>query len=97
MAPVDPTQSLLRWGIEHAEPNSLLPLQADIQADRRPDLNTDVLKKIMGTSDADRMMECVKVIEGKWTDSQGNEATTKEDRYRAWDDLEMVCRTKGMF
>ncbi|SCZ98828.1 BZ3500_MvSof-1268-A1-R1_Chr3-1g05647 [Microbotryum saponariae] len=96
----DPTQSLLRWGIENAAPNSLLPLHEDIQAGRRPDLNTDILKAIMGTTDADRMRECLMVIEGKWVDRDGtgkaqgvakeNAEVTAEDRYRAWDDLEMV-------
>ncbi|KDE07319.1 hypothetical protein MVLG_02363 [Microbotryum lychnidis-dioicae p1A1 Lamole] len=96
----DPTQSLLRWGIENAAPNSLLPLHEDIQAGRRPDLNTDILKAIMGTTDADRMRECLMVIEGKWVDRDGtgkaqgvakeNAEVTAEDRYRAWDDLEML-------
>ncbi|SCV74247.1 BQ2448_6679 [Microbotryum intermedium] len=96
----DPTQSLLRWGIENAAPNSLLPLHEDIQAGRRPDLNTDILKAIMGTTDADRMRECIMVIEGRWVDRDGqgqaqglakeNAEVTAEDKYRAWDDLEML-------
>lgn len=90
----DPTQSLLRWGIEHAAPGSLPGLHADIQAGRRPDLNTDVLKAIMGTTDADRMKECVEVIEGRWVDRDdkglSGKDVTVEDQLRAWDDLEMV-------
>ncbi|GAA5948716.1 hypothetical protein JCM21900_005271 [Sporobolomyces salmonicolor] len=92
----DPTQSLLRWGIEHAAPGTLAQTADEVQQGRRPDLNTDVLKAIMGTSDADRMRECVNVIEGKWVDRDGtgevrpNGDVTDEDKYRAWDDLEML-------
>ncbi|KAK4703460.1 hsp70-interacting protein, partial [Phenoliferia sp. Uapishka_3] len=92
--PLDPTQSLLRWGIENAAPGSMIPLHEDIKSGRRPDLNTDVLKAIMGTSDADRMNECVKVIQGKWVDRDGtglgDKDVTIEDKLRAWDDLEML-------
>lgn len=92
----DPTQSLLRWGIENATPGSLVPLAEDIKAGRRPDLNTDILKAMMGTSDADRMRECVEVIEGQWVDRDGagirDAEVTIEDKLRAWDDLEMVSR-----
>lgn len=87
-------QSLLRWGIENSTPGSLLPLHADMQAGRRPDLNSDMLKAIMGTSDADRMKECVMVIQGKWVDRDGGGVkegeVNREDKLRAWDDLEMV-------
>ncbi|KAK4058391.1 hsp70 nucleotide exchange factor fes1 [Microbotryomycetes sp. JL221] len=93
----DPSQSLLRWGIEHAEPGALIPLAEDMKAGRRPDLNTDVLRAIMGTTDADRMRDCVQVIEGTWVnrDQQGNvtnqgSSVTHEDKLRAWDDLEML-------
>ncbi|KAM0754528.1 ARM repeat-containing protein [Meredithblackwellia eburnea MCA 4105] len=92
--PIDPTQSLLRWGIENSAPGSLIPLHEDIKAGRRPDLNTDVLKAMMGTTDADRMRECVMVIEGKWVDRDGNgvqnKDVTRDDKLRAWDDLEML-------
>lgn len=92
----DPTQSLLRWGIEHAEPGALAAAAEEMKAGKRPDLSTDMLKAIMGTSDADRMKECLMVIEGKWVDRDGNgearqsDEVTDEDKYRAWDDLEMV-------
>ena len=99
MASADPTQSLLRWGIENAAPDSLLPLHRDIQAGHRPDLNTDVLKAIMGTSDADRMLECVAVIEGRALPHRAGDDKSvpsplpnKQDQYTAWDDLEMVSR-----
>lgn len=87
-------QSLLTWGLANATPGSLIPLAADIKAGKRPDLNTDMLKAIMGTTDADRMKECVQVIEGKWVDRDGGGLTDKDvtvqDQLRAWDDLEMV-------
>lgn len=90
----DPTQSLLRWGIENAEPGSLVPLAEDIKSGKRPDLNTDILRAMMGTSDADRMRECVQVIEGRWVDRDGggvkDAEVTLDDKIRAWDDLEMV-------
>lgn len=90
----DPTQSLLRWGIENAAPGSLLPLAEDIKAGKRPDLNTDMLKALMGTTDADRMKECVEVIQGRWVDRDDggvkDKDVTIEDKLRAWDDLEMV-------
>lgn len=92
----DPTQSLLRWGIEHASPGSLAQTAQEIKDGKRPDLSTDMLKQIMGTSDADRMRECLMVIEGNWVDRDGtgqvkkSEEITHEDRYRAWDDLEMA-------
>ena len=92
----DPTQSLLRWGIEHAEPGALAAAAEEIKSGKRPDLSTDMLKAIMGTSDADRMRECLMVIQGKWVDRDGNgqvresDQVTQEDKYRAWDDLEMV-------
>lgn len=93
---MDPTQSLLRWGIENAAPGSIKQMSEEVQAGKRPDLDTNILKAMMGTSDADRMKECVNVIEGNWVDRDGtgeakaNSEITKEDRYRAWDDLEMV-------
>lgn len=93
---LDPSQSLLRWGIEHAEPGAIKQIAEDVKSGKRPDLSTDILKAMMGTSDADRMRECVNVIEGKWVDRDGtgqvknNSDITDEDRYRAWDDLEMV-------
>ncbi|GAA5914318.1 Hsp70 nucleotide exchange factor FES1 [Sporobolomyces salmoneus] len=92
----DPTQSLLRWGIEHAAPGALAQTAQEVKDGKRPDLSTDVLKQIMGTSDADRMRECLQVIEGNWVDREGkgemkkNEEITDEDKYRAWDDLEML-------
>jgi hsp70-interacting protein len=90
----DPTQSLLRWGIENSTPGSLIPLHEDIKAGRRPDLNSDMLKALMGTSDADRMKECVEVIEGRWVDRDGGAVkdadVTIEDKLRACEDLEMV-------
>lgn len=93
-APLDPTQSLLRWGIENSSPGSLLPLAEEMKSGKRPDLNSDMLKAIMGTSDADRMKECVMVIQGKWVDRDGggikDAEVTREDKLRAWDDLEMV-------
>lgn len=96
-APFDPTQSLLRWGIENAAPGALLPLAEEMKAGKRPDLNTDMLKAIMGTTDADRMKECVMVIQGKWVDRDGtgvkDAQVTREDKLRAWDDLEMVCKS----
>ncbi|GAA6058756.1 hypothetical protein JCM10212_001872 [Sporobolomyces blumeae] len=92
----DPTQSLLRWGIEHAEPGSLARTAEEIKQGKRPDLSTDMLKAIMGTSDADRMRECLMVIDGKWIDRDGtgelkeDADVTDDDKYRAWDDLEML-------
>ncbi|KAK4051859.1 hsp70 nucleotide exchange factor fes1 [Microbotryomycetes sp. JL201] len=93
----DPSQSLLRWGIEHSAPGSLIPLAEDMKAGRRPDLNTDVLRAIMGTTDADRMRDCMQVIDGTWVarDQQGNvtdegSKVTREDKLKAWDDLEML-------
>lgn len=92
----DPTQSLLRWGIENAAPGSLAETAQQVKDGKRPDLSTDILKQIMGTSDADRMRECLMVIEGNWVDRDGNgqakanDEITDEDKYRAWDDLEMV-------
>jgi hsp70-interacting protein len=93
---MDPTQSLLRWGIENAAPGSIKAMSEDVKAGKRPDLDTNILKAMMGTSDADRMRECMNVIEGQWVDRDGtgeakdNSEITEEDRYRAWDDLEMV-------
>ncbi|KAM0788372.1 hypothetical protein ACM66B_001512 [Microbotryomycetes sp. NB124-2] len=93
----DPSQSLLRWGIEHSAPGSLIPLAEEMKAGRRPDLNTDVLRAIMGTTDADRMRDCMQVIDGTWVerDKQGNvtdqgSKVTREDKLKAWDDLEML-------
>ncbi|GAA5884824.1 hypothetical protein JCM16303_007288 [Sporobolomyces ruberrimus] len=92
----DPTQSLLRWGIENAAPGSLAETAQQVKDGKRPDLSTDILKQIMGTSDADRMRECLMVIEGNWVDRDGNgqakanDEITDEDKYRAWDDLEML-------
>ncbi|GAA5936029.1 Hsp70 nucleotide exchange factor FES1 [Sporobolomyces koalae] len=94
----DPTQSLLRWGIEHAAPGQLAQTAQDVKDGKRPDLSTDVLKQIMGTSDADRMRECLAVIEGKWVDRDGtgeykpDDQVTAEDKYRAWEDLEMLVQ-----
>ncbi|GAA5881054.1 hypothetical protein JCM8547_001584 [Rhodosporidiobolus lusitaniae] len=92
----DPSQSLLRWGIENAAPGSIKQVAADVAAGKRPDLDTNILRAMMGTTDADRIRECVNVIEGLWVDRDGtgvvknNEDITAEDRYRAWDDLEML-------
>lgn len=92
----DPTQSLLRWGIEHAAPGSLAQTAQEIKDGKRPDLDTGILKAMMGQTDAEKMRECVMVIEGQWVDRDGtgevknNSDITPEDRYRAWEDLEMV-------
>lgn len=92
----DPTQSLLRWGIEHAAPGSLAQTAQEIKDGKRPDLDTAILKAMMGQTDAEKMRECVMVIEGQWVDRDGtgevknNSDITPEDRYRAWEDLEMV-------
>lgn len=92
----DPSQSLLRWGIENAQPGTLRQTAEDIKAGKRPDLNPEILKAMMGQSDAEKMRECMLVIEGQWVDRDGtgevkNSADiTPEDRYRAWEDLEMV-------
>ncbi|GAA6010181.1 hypothetical protein JCM11491_005379 [Sporobolomyces phaffii] len=92
----DPTQSLLRWGIEHAAPGSLAETAQAVKDGKRPDLSTDVLKHIMGTSDADRIRECLMVIDGNWVDRDGttevkhSDDITDDDKYRAWDDLEML-------
>jgi hypothetical protein len=53
-----------------------------------------MLKHIMGKSNADRMVECMEVIQGRWVDDEtkldiGHEVTL-EDKLRAWDDMEMV-------
>lgn len=94
----DPTQSLLRWGIQNAAPGSLAETAQEIKDGKRPDLSTDVLKHIMGQSDADKMRECVMVIEGTWVDRDGtgevknSDDITDEDRYRAWEDLEMLVQ-----
>ncbi|GAA5884502.1 hypothetical protein JCM6882_005278 [Rhodosporidiobolus microsporus] len=82
--PLDPSQSLLRWGIENAEPGSIKQIAAEVEQGKRPDLDTNILKAMMGVSDADRMRECMNVIEGQ------SPEITDEDRYRAWDDLEML-------
>jgi hypothetical protein len=93
---LDPTQSLLRWGIENAAPGSIKQMHSDLESGKRPDLDPAILKAMMGTSDADRMRECVNVIEGQWVDRDGtgevkdNSEITEADRYRAWDDLEMA-------
>ena len=92
----DPTQSLLRWGIEHAARGSLAQTAQEIKDGKRPDLDTGILKAMMGQTDAEKMRECVMVIEGQWVDRDGtgevknNSDITPEDRYRAWEDLEMV-------
>ncbi|GAA5975562.1 hypothetical protein JCM10908_005203 [Rhodotorula pacifica] len=92
----DPSQSLLRWGIEHAAPGTLAETAQEIKDGKRPDLNTDILKAMMGQSDAEKMRECVMVIDGQWVDRDGtgevknNADITAEDRYRAWEDLEML-------
>ncbi|BGP38605.1 hsp70 nucleotide exchange factor fes1 [Rhodotorula kratochvilovae] len=94
----DPTQSLLRWGIENAAPGSLAETAQEIKDGKRPDLSTDMLKHIMGQSDAEKMRECVMVIEGQWIDRDGSGEVknssdiTEEDRYRAWEDLEMLVQ-----
>lgn len=92
----DPTQSLLRWGIENAAPGSLAATAQEIKEGKRPDLNTDILKAMMGQSDAEKMRECLMVISGQWIDRDGNGEVknnadiTTADKYRAWEDLEMV-------
>ena len=53
-----------------------------------------MLKHIMGKSNADRMVECMQVIQGQWVDDEtkldiGHEVTL-QDKLRAWDDMEMV-------
>ncbi|GAA5836032.1 hypothetical protein JCM9279_002169 [Rhodotorula babjevae] len=94
----DPTQSLLRWGIQNAAPGSLAETAQEIKDGKRPDLSTDVLKHIMGQSDADKMRECVMVIEGTWVDRdnvgdvKNASDITDDDRYRAWEDLEMLVQ-----
>ncbi|GAA5821245.1 hypothetical protein JCM11251_004531 [Rhodosporidiobolus azoricus] len=94
--PLDPSQSLLRWGIENAEPGAIKRVAAELEEGKRPELDTNVLKAMMGVSDADRIRECMAVIEGQWVDRDGtgelknNSDITDEDRYRAWDDLEML-------
>ncbi|GAA6003102.1 Hsp70 nucleotide exchange factor FES1 [Rhodotorula paludigena] len=94
----DPSQSLLRWGIENAQPGTLRQTAEDIKAGKRPDLNPEILKAMMGQSDAEKMRECMLVIEGHWVDRDGtgevkNSADiTPEDRYRAWEDLEMLIQ-----
>ncbi|GAA6052386.1 hypothetical protein JCM3770_000217 [Rhodotorula araucariae] len=94
----DPTQSLLRWGIENAAPGALAETAREIKDGKRPDLSTDMLKHIMGQSDAEKMRECVMVIEGKWVDRDGSgelknsSDITDDDRYRAWEDLEMLVQ-----
>ena len=94
----DPTQSLLRWGIQNAAPGSLAETAQEIKDGKRPDLSTDVLKHIMGQSDADKMRECVMVIEGTWVDRDNHGEVknasdiTDDDRYRAWEDLEMLVQ-----
>lgn len=99
---MDPTQSLLRWGIENSAPGALTQAAEEVKAGTRSGLNSDILKAIMGTSDADRMTECVMVIQGKWVDRDPHGKkpegwvaltdadVTREDRLRAWYDLEMV-------
>ncbi|POY72629.1 hypothetical protein BMF94_4457 [Rhodotorula taiwanensis] len=92
----DPTQSLLRWGIENAAPGSLAATAQQIKEGKRPDLNTDILKAMMGQSDAEKMRECLMVISGQWIDRDGNGEVknnadiTTADKYRAWEDLEML-------
>lgn len=92
----DPTQSLLRWGIEHAAPGSLAQTAQEIKDGKRPDLDTGILKAMMGQTDAEKMRECIMVIDGQWVDRDGtgevknNADITPQDRYRAWEDLEMV-------
>lgn len=92
----DPTQSLLRWGIENAAPGTLAETAQQVKDGKRPDLSTEMLKQIMGVSDADRMRECLMVIQGNWVDRDGkgeikpNQEISNDDKYRAWDDLEMV-------
>lgn len=92
-------QSLLRWGIEHAAPGALAATAQDIKDGKRPDLDPAILRAMMGQSDADKMRECLLVIEGTWIDREGsgeiknNADITPADRYRAWEDLEMVSRS----
>ena len=92
--------SLLRFGIENAAPGAILQIGEDVKAGRRPDLNSAMLKHIMGVSPADRMIECVGVIDGKWIDPEtGNDLSadiTLEDKLRAWDDLEMVSSRRSI-
>ncbi|BGP54340.1 hypothetical protein JCM8202_000773 [Rhodotorula sphaerocarpa] len=89
-------QSLLRWGIEHAAPGALAATAQDIKDGKRPDLDPAILRAMMGQSDADKMRECLLVIEGTWIDREGsgeiknNADITPADRYRAWEDLEML-------
>ena len=86
--------SLLRFGIEHAAPGAILAIGEDVKAGRRPDLNTKMLKHIMGKTNADRMIECVGVIDGRWIDPETDQDLsadiTLEDKLKAWVDLEMV-------
>jgi len=84
---LDPQQALLRWGIENATPGSLIPLAEEVKAGKRPDLNPEILKAIMGTSDAEKMRDCMSVIRGVAPHGEG---ATKRDKLLAWDDLEML-------
>lgn len=86
--------SLLRWGIENSAPGAIKQLASDVKSGKRTDLNSAMLKHIMGVSPADRMVECVDVIQGRWKDAETgadrSSEVTIEDKLRAWDDLEMV-------
>lgn len=77
-------ERLLRWGLENT-PNDgadLPKVTEQMVSGQRPDLNTEVLDAIMGKSDADRMRECMAVIDAPNAE--------KQDRELAWDDLEML-------
>ena len=93
--------SLLRWGIENSAPGALLTVGTDVKEGRRPDLNSAMLKHIMGVSPADRMVECCEVIQGRWIDPETGkdraEEVTIEDKLKAWDDLENVSRFSCKF
>lgn len=88
--------SLLTWGLANSQPGAIKELGAELQAGKRTDLTSAMLAHIMGKSNADRMVECMQVIQGKWVEQdsgvdRGHEVTL-EDKLTAWDDLEMVNR-----
>ncbi|KAH8926178.1 hypothetical protein BT69DRAFT_1239382 [Atractiella rhizophila] len=78
-------QQLLQWGLANAPPNSLPALNAEIQAGKRPDLNPEMLKHIMGESDAEKIMRCFKVL--KRSLDEGEPASEREV---TWESLEML-------
>ena len=94
-------QSLLRWSIENSAPGAILKVGEEVKSGKRPDLNSAMLKRIMGVSPADRMTECVQVIQGIWKDPETgvdmSAEVTLEDKIKAWDDLEMVCNFLNRF